>query len=394
MAERHLPVPQHRRFLDRARWVSAAIVATGHALGILNSRLHGSGLINAIADMRGVAVYIFFVLSGYLIGGIVLKDIDQFRFKKYAISRFSRIYIVLIPALLFTMLIDGIALHFFPNSPIYSQVWQGGALGSNAVATRYGLPNFLSSFLTLEPIIGAPIGSAGSLWSLGYEWIFYFAFPALYLLGYKIRGKSGAHGLIMGSIIVTALISRVSAAFWSVWLLGAYASRIRLTEQLLGHKLLGFLKAASFVGILCLLVGAAYVDERIAMIGIGVFGFTFLSTPPLWERELTGSYDPALAGFSYSLYVTHMQCLCMLAAIMYSRGLIPIEGIESAPSVLAYAVVLLVPCGLVAYVFGAVFERRTGDLSKWLTRCLLRTPQRDYFKSSRSSAGSNGQRPD
>ena len=54
------------------------------------------------------AVIVFFVLSGFLVGGQVLAHIRQSKFKisDYAINRATRILIPLIPACLFTAAID------------------------------------------------------------------------------------------------------------------------------------------------------------------------------------------------------------------------------------------------------------------------------------------------
>ena len=361
----------YRPFLDRARWIAASIVAIGHALGILNSRSDGSSIINYIADMRGAAVNIFFVLSGYLIGGIVLRDFERFGLSSYSVARFSRIYIVLIPALSLTFLLDGIAFHYFPNSPIYFGVWQGGALGNNAIYLRYSFANVISSVFSLEPLVGPPIGSAGSLWSLGYEWIFYFALPVLYSVGYRIKGKIGANTILWFSVICVFFVSRFSAAFWAIWLLGAYASQFKLSVLLNDERLESTVKGFAFLGILVFLVDAANIDVRISTIGIGICGFVFLSSGPLWEKRLISRYDHALAGFSYSLYVTHMQCLCFLAAILYANGLLPASGLVSPLLVAAGAVGLLILTFFVAYLFGELFEKRTHELSRWLKALAL-----------------------
>src|SRR5258708_7553100 len=76
----------YRPFLDQVRWIAALIVAIGHALAILNNHANGSQTINYIADMRGPAVCIFFVLSGYLVGGLVLRDFERFRLSSYFVA--------------------------------------------------------------------------------------------------------------------------------------------------------------------------------------------------------------------------------------------------------------------------------------------------------------------
>ncbi len=369
----------YRPFLDQVRWVAALIVAIGHALAILNSYANGSQIINYIADMRGPAVCVFFVLSGYLVGGLVLRDFERFRFSSYSVARFSRIYIVLIPAILLTLLLDGIVFHFYPSSPVYSKVWQGGALGDNLIFSRYGAANIIGSILSLEPLFGHPIGSAGALWSLGYEWIFYFLFPLLWSVGYRFHGARGGNIVVFLSVVGIFFVTKIGAAYWLIWLMGAYAYRIRLSALLKSQRVEAAIKGVAFLGVLALLIHGAQISHQITIIGIGLFGFLFLSSNPLWEHRLAMRYDHVLAGFSYSLYVTHLQCLSLAAAILCAVGLLPSNGIKSPLGVVVGATVLLIVAVAIAFAFGRVFESRTQTLSRWLKARLMlprsRSPQ-------------------
>lgn len=67
------------------------------------------------------AVVGFFVLSGYLVGGAVLSRIREPRpfLKDYYLHRFTRVYVVLIPTLLLTLLLDILGCHLFTSSALY-----------------------------------------------------------------------------------------------------------------------------------------------------------------------------------------------------------------------------------------------------------------------------------
>ena len=52
------------------------------------------------------AVIVFFVLSGFFVGGSILKNPQRFSFMHYLIARLSRLWVVLIPMLALTYLID------------------------------------------------------------------------------------------------------------------------------------------------------------------------------------------------------------------------------------------------------------------------------------------------
>jgi len=361
----------YRPFLDQVRWIAALIVAIGHSLAILNDHANGSKIINYIADMRGPAVCIFFVLSGYLVGGLVLRDFGRFRLSSYTVARFSRIYIVLIPAILLTLCLDGIVFHFYPSSPIYSKVWQGGALGDNFIFSRYSPANIIGSLLSLEPLFGRPTGSAGSLWSLGYEWIFYFSFPLLWAAGYRFGGFRCASIVVALSVVGVFLVTKIGAAYWLIWLMGAYAYRLRLSAVLQNERGEAIIKGVAFLGVLALLIHGEQIRHQITIVGIGIFGFLFLSSSPLWEHRLVMRYDHVLAGFSYSLYVTHLQCLSFSAAILCAIGVLPPSGMKSPLGVVIGASALLILAIAIAYAFGRVLESRTQALSRWLKARLM-----------------------
>ncbi len=364
----------YRPLLDKVRWLSALLVAAGHAIALLNDPLHGNLLLKAVAEMRSPAVIVFFVLSGYLVGGVVIKGFPNFQLRRYAIARFARIYIVLIPALLLTVLIDGAVFHFDHLNPLFSQVWPGGALGSTPVFARYTVGGALASLLCLEPLIAEPLGSAGSLWSLGNEWIYYFAFPALFAAGLGLGGFRAVTVLAFGSALLVAVLSRMEAAFWLAWLAGAYANTVDLSRILRSARLTQTLRCAGFAAGIAGIALGSWLGMRVCIIVISVAGFVLLATGSPVERPPGRSLDQSLAGFSYSLYVTHLQIMTLLAAMLFRSGLLPQTGIRSPLSVMALALAMLGICIAVAYGFATLFEDRTADFARWLTRRFQRTP--------------------
>ena len=360
------PHPAYRPFLDQVRWVSAALVAVGHAVAILNSQANGLHAFHFIADMRGEAVTLFFILSGYLVGGSVVRDFDRFNFGRYAIARLSRIYIVLIPALLLTLVLDGSVLLFDPHSPVYAAVWQGGALGEASIWSRFSVLHLFGTLLCLEPVIGGPVGSAGSLWSLGFEWIFYFAFPAIYGLGYRLRGPMGAGIAVLVSVGVVFIVSKIDAAFWLVWLLGAYANLVERSGWLQGKTWTPWLKGAAGLFLLAYVCLGEHVNHQIGLPLAGLAGLVFLACGDGGEKRLVTPVDGKLAHFSYSLYVIHLQIMTALTAVLVRIGVIPLQGLANPLEVIGLSVLFLGLSAAVAYGFGQAFESRTQDLSRAL----------------------------
>ena len=75
------------------------------------------------------AVIVFFVLSGFFISRSVIQSFQGTGtgWKSYLLSRFTRLYVVLLPALLITLLCDSLGLFAFPDHVIYTgqpQSWK------------------------------------------------------------------------------------------------------------------------------------------------------------------------------------------------------------------------------------------------------------------------------
>lgn len=79
------------------------------------------------------AVMIFFVLSGYLVGGSVLKQKHKFEWLKYSITRLTRLWVILIPALLLTLIVDQTLQFFQPEvfAGANIEMWASGPDKSN-----------------------------------------------------------------------------------------------------------------------------------------------------------------------------------------------------------------------------------------------------------------------
>jgi len=69
------------------------------------------------------AVIVFFVLSGFLISSSVFKAGAEGKWSwvDYGINRAARLYVVLIPGLLFGLLWDYLGSHYFALSGLYSR---------------------------------------------------------------------------------------------------------------------------------------------------------------------------------------------------------------------------------------------------------------------------------
>ncbi|WCT73617.1 acyltransferase [Sphingomonas naphthae] len=356
-----------RPLLDTIRWMSAALVAIGHAMGLIFTRnMAGPSRLDPLdflGDLRGPAVIFFFVISGYLVGGGVLERAQGFRWKSYAIARFSRIYIVLIPAILLICLLDGAAHWIDPASPLYAGVWPSGVLGTEPIDTRYVPINWVATFLSLGGLLAAPVGTGNALWSLGYEWVFYFVFPLLVLPLARFRS------LLLPLIPIVAVLAllvacgrAIDASFFAMWIAGAYA-RV-LNDHADVPRWLGW---AGVLIAMVALIASQFLKPNPCFLTLA-FGFAlYLSRRPAGERGLSRRFDRPLADISYSLYVTHFPLIIFLGFLLHRAGYLPTAGLGVGVLSLAMLAGMTVASFALAWLFGRLFEQRTDSLRKWLS---------------------------
>lgn len=126
------------------------------------------------------AVMVFFVISGYLVGGKVwiLYREGRFGWRRYLADRLSRLYAVLFVALVLGAVLDWSGYLFFNSYGLYNKGHAGQiAVLGTAPFDRMGWLDFLVNAFFLQTIAGPPFGSNGPLWSLAYEWWYYILFP-------------------------------------------------------------------------------------------------------------------------------------------------------------------------------------------------------------------------
>ncbi|HEY1605128.1 MAG TPA: acyltransferase family protein [Allosphingosinicella sp.] len=161
-----------------------------------------------------LGVDIFFTLSGFLITGILLREMEEGRFSPWAFWR--RRVARIVPALLFVTLcvLAAWLVMAFPQ--------ELASLRGAAVATPLFLSNLF--FWRNNPYF-APLSEVQPLlhsWSLGVEEQFYLLYPLLLLIPLRgpLRGPRGRTALIaaasLASLAIAAAfaIARPSAAFY------------------------------------------------------------------------------------------------------------------------------------------------------------------------------------
>jgi peptidoglycan/LPS O-acetylase OafA/YrhL len=170
-------------FLNASRWWAAFLVAAHHVRHIVLADASDVALSGAlvktfyfITSLGTQAVMIFFVVSGYLVGGTAIARSRSrgFDLVDYAAKRTSRIYTVLVPALLVGGALDFVGVHFINSSELYTNGAHNERIaGFFAIAGKLDIATLLGNFLMLENILTTHLGTNSPLWSLVYEWWYY-----------------------------------------------------------------------------------------------------------------------------------------------------------------------------------------------------------------------------
>ncbi len=381
---------QDRRFvwLDLARGLCAIAVCAGHlrsAILVDHSSLSSSSLMQKafyLATGFGhQAVMVFFVLSGLFVGGAVLRSRDNFDWKKYSIARLSRLWVVLIPALLITALIDFWIANHAPQvlSGSYRAVWNSGPSPQEPYSSSAA--TFVLNLLFLQTIAAPVFGTNGPLWSLANEFWYYTLLPLCVL---TVSGRPGGRTLswparsamgLLSVVIFLALPAEIRGGYF-VWLLGLivyyFTDKLDLTTTrvvtgigvvLFGAALM-YSKASSLQAIL-LIPSDFAVASAFCLLCIGLANLSNQSTVP----QLLAKLAHASSEFSYSLYLLHFPVVILIATLFYGTDKLAPDA-NGLLQFFMWLGLLLLICAM----FWWLFERRTNAVRRWVTLRLEKRP--------------------
>lgn len=360
-------------FLNAARWISASAVVVYHTKQNLFPRhadLHGSTLLTraffVLTAFGHEAVIVFFVLSGFLVGGISsLKALQgRFSLKDYAVGRFSRIYVVLIPALLLTAVLDVIGLHHFGQAPAYDQAHVVDGV-TRLASSSLTVPVLIGNLLMLDGIGAEQFGSNGPVWSLVCEWWYYVIFGACVVALTARRSLSRAAAAATVVCVVWAL-GIGALVLGLVWILGAAVFHLarrgyRSPPPLLCLILFGAVTLATHALRPAYVGGAAPDAVSLAYdVALGAcFSALVFSVarraPARWRFATVHRW---MADFSYSLYLTHYPVILLVVAALGPRSTPAAPVSLGGPTLLAFAAAVCAAYGI-AVLTSLLFERQT-----------------------------------
>jgi peptidoglycan/LPS O-acetylase OafA/YrhL len=340
--------------LDLLRGLAAILVLVDHWRNLFFVQFHALGAhrwffaVPYVLTAAGhQAVVIFFVLSGFLIGGTIRHAFDrgQWSWASYLTHRLVRLWVVLLPGLMLCLLWDKL----------------GGGAGTDTATT------FIGNMFFVQGVIVPAFGSDGPLWSIANEFWYYVLFP----LGFvavlpstrpRTRFVTAALFVLLCLWLRTTLLP-----LFPIWLLGAIVlivPRPRLSSAL------RWLAVATYVPIVFL---CAYVQtifsaaaDCILAAATATLIWALLSAsqaaPAASERV---RFSRGLARFSYTLYVVHFPLLMLIAGLLVRKE-------RWLPTSLHIAAALGILAVTLAYTYGiaSLTEFHTGAIRNWVEQRL------------------------
>ena len=337
--------------LDGLRALAALSVFLGHARAFFfvpwqelpNSEKNiPTTIFYLISRSTSEAVLVFFVLSGFFVGGQIFNRFETSRWnvREYIIDRATRMYLPLIPSLIYSCIIGYAVLGKIedPLSP-------------------------LSSLFLLNDVIWPTTSFDPPLWTITYEMWFYILLPSMIYL------YIGRPRLIVLSLVILGIsvFVRLHAAFLLFWLLGSiiYKSKNKLSSRMVAG-----------VGFSILITSYIYFethrgegkilarDQLIYCQSFICAGFS-LMIPYLSSSEVNNKLRimarpfSRLADYSYTLYLFHYPTLCLMSFFVR-----PSPNFE-ALAILRYIGGLGI-CFAMCVFWWHIFERQTGHVRRIL----------------------------
>jgi peptidoglycan/LPS O-acetylase OafA/YrhL len=326
-------------------------------------------------------VIVFFVMSGFLVGGSVLRSVDSGRWswRGYLFARLTRLYLVLLPAFLLGGILDFVGIQLTGSQAYYAGLTRDGCIHADLT-----FPTLVANCLFLQNIKlpGShwfPVyGTNGPLWSLSNEFWYYIAFPLLVLMLAKGRSWWVRFACGLGLVAWAWFVGSDVALLGIPWLMGALIAFLPpfpargpwIRRIALGAALALF--AASFpVAVKAHLFGWKILKSDWIVSSLFGLVVTYLiwvtlhcATAPLPSVYVKTSQR--LARSSYTLYLTHFPLLIFLLAFLHLPRSVP----SWYPFIVRVGLLTIIV--IYSQLVYELFEKRTTWVRNWLKPYVMR----------------------
>ena len=348
--------------LNIFRGIAALLVFIGHLRNIYFKDYQYVQDTNLLIDffylvtsLGHPAVMIFFVISGFVITNLIFKDLNSFSFIQYLIDRLIRLWTVLIPAIIFSLVVYYFLSNFYPEiiQGKYRNIINSGPSIDNYKITLFQI---IGNIFFLQGILVKTLEINGPLWSLSYELWYYVLFPII-LYNFRIfKYQSNTKNLIFFLFLVFNLwfIPSKILLYFFIWLLGSLLYflkdiQIKYTKSniilslfffiltLLNFKI-NFFKLNNFSNDLIIALGFSYFLFVTLKLKINFFNLKIFNY---------------LSNISYSLYLFHFPIILIIFSLI-QKNKFTLNLIN-----LIYFFLISFLIIIIIHIFWFIFEKNT-----------------------------------
>lgn len=366
-------------YLDLLRFVAVQLVVFGHLFSFMGIIFTNYALGKNIL-IQNLGVVIFFILSGYLISYSLFSNMKSknYQFKDFFKDRFYRIYVTLIPCMIFIIILDLYMPDYTYRNAFNFKTFVGNLFMLQDVSSIY--VNYSHLFFIKKIFATFQVtsfGSARPLWTLAVEWWLYMAFGWFFLKIINhdkntiIKKKS-----LMPSKLVNFLIFYILLIFplynlsgrgnglTLTWLLGSSVFLVTYTQKMdskttIFWYLTGNLICLYMLYFLYSIFGTFY-EPRISLL-ITIWFSLNLAFSNKIKLGVSESLKKALirlirlgGGYSYSLYLTHYSIIQFL-----------VNFYNAEENKITLAIVAFFLSNLVAYIIYIIFDKNQKKIKNY-----------------------------
>jgi peptidoglycan/LPS O-acetylase OafA/YrhL len=386
-------VPESSVHLDAVRGLAALVVFLSHVpqlflrLDLRNALVHAVGstaqavhetLLVRRPQIGHEAVVVFFVLSGYFVGGSTVRSMSDGRWawKHYLLQRLTRLWVVLIPALCLGWVLDTAGLHLSSGvDSIYTAPATQHEVAAN-VAAGLGPATLCGNILFLQGLLVPVFGTNMPLWSLSYEFWYYVAFP---FLAIALAAKHSNLRRILALLAVVALLMAGGtsiASYFVIWLMGVVVAQLPLKMPAASLRWTIPSVTILLLMTIVLLVGKSwllYPSDIVTALVFSALLWLLLHCRKPAKSSLYRTVASGIAGMSYTLYAVHLPILVFLNAILmphWSPWPLTVRSLTLTAGVLATTF-------LAAHGMYLCFEARTDQFRRFVAFLLRLQDDKD-----------------
>lgn len=368
----------HIPALDGLRGIAILIVLLSHFIPRGENTRHGIGRLLARASTQGwIGVDLFFVLSGFLITGILLRSKSS---ERYFLNFYSRRALRIFPLYYFVLTIAAICLIVIPGLPESKTLlarWPSyWFYMTNFAVARHGGWQYLS---------GRWIDMT-DLWSLAVEEHFYLVWPmVVWLLPERLLIRACITLMILAPIFrgMTLITDPLGISHYTLTYcrMDALAMGALLAVLVRSKPPAELIRKFGWIGLICTMIYGAYVfqiiqDHAAAMkpfriISNTCVGFMFTS---LLCLTLTGRGTAWLMAwrplrffgvYSYGLYIYHGVLLQSALDEIFPPRYLTLGTGRAWVGVVPHYILCIGACCLVAYASYHLLEKRFLKLKRF-----------------------------